>query len=174
METKYTATELFDAFNRAFVATVNDRTYTLPGHAMPIASIIRAFEYGFQRIVNDKCGGADKTDEEKDRIASLQVGRLATGEIAERATRGTGVDEFTEYARRTMLGLLAKPKRKELAAMPDKGIAWLDERIARNMDKPVAGFETFRAMVESAIADAAREREEKAKLVAAASALDLD
>lgn len=97
---------LAQAFNREFQAVVNGRPYTVHGSKLPIASIIKAWEYGFQRIVNDKCGGLDKTDADKDRIASATIARLLDGTIAMRRVGTASADPMDKWRDKAALALI--------------------------------------------------------------------
>jgi hypothetical protein len=78
-----------------------------------------------------------KTDDEwiaaKRAKAELKLGALMVGEVRTTSRESKPkVDDFTNVARKTVLGKLPKEKRAELAAMPDKGVAILDAMFAKN------------------------------------------
>jgi hypothetical protein len=92
--------------NREFVAIVNDRPYMLKGEEIPIVSLVKIIEYGFQRIVNDKCGGADRSADEKDRIATSVIYRILDGLIAARRVGAASVDPMDKWRDRAALALI--------------------------------------------------------------------
>lgn len=97
--------------------------------------------------------------------ASLKLGALMNGELrAQSGERKARVDDFTTFARRLVLSLLPKERRKALAETEDKGAAALDAMFAKNEEK-------LRPQVEAMIEKARKEAEEKAKL---AEGLDFD
>lgn len=102
----YTSQELFDALNRDFTSVVNDRPYVAHGHATPLAAIVKIYEYGFQRIVNDKCGGNDKDATLKDKIATATIARILDGSIAHRRIGATSTDPMDVWRDRAALALI--------------------------------------------------------------------
>ncbi len=97
--------------------------------------------------------------------AELKLGAILSGDI--RVSRGESkpkVDDFTGMARKIVLSTLKPERKKELAAMEDKGVAMLDAIIAKNLDM-------LKPKVEAAIAEEARKAAEKDEL---AKGLDLD
>lgn len=163
--TKYNAKELMAALDREFHSIVNDRPYTVHGHQLPLASIINIFEYGWQRKVNDRCGGNDKTPETKHEIATAMVRRALDGELATRANAAPGVEPFTAFMRGKLSSYLDKATRKAIAELEgDARVARLDAIFAKNESKlrPIIekDFEAYKA--------------EKAAKAALAASLKLD
>ena len=103
--------------------------------------------------------------EAKRKRAGDKLAAMIAGEVRISRTGGAPkADSFTTWARRIVLGMLGKDKRKALADEADKGVAYLDAVFAKNEAK-------LRPQVEQAIADA----EAKAKAAAElAEGLDLD
>ena len=97
---------LISAFAREFQAVVNDRPYTVRGDKLPISSVIKVFEYGFQRIVNDKCGGLDKDAKRKDEIATATINRLLDGTIAMRRVGSVSADPMDKWRDKAALALI--------------------------------------------------------------------
>lgn len=97
--------------------------------------------------------------------ASLKLGALMIGDVRQsRGERAPKVDDFTNFARKYILSILSKEKRKELAEMEDKGAATLDEMFAKNEEK-------LRPLVQAKLDAAIAEAKAKAEL---AEGLDLD
>ncbi len=118
-----------------YFATVADKRFILDWDKLPANSQDRIIRYGVQRIINDRCGGADRTTEEKHDIAQKMVDALLSGELP---TRGNGgVDPVLVETRRLALkAWLAKDdKRKapddktERAALADKIIAAVPDEV---------------------------------------------
>lgn len=126
---------------------------------------------GFRNALMDSHASAVRKDFETD-AAYLEASRamvakkleaLYEGSVRTRSTVA-GPTAFEKVMVRVALGLLSKEKRKELAAMEDKGAAFIDAVIEKNREK-------IEALANKAIAEAeakAKENEELAK------GLDLD
>ena len=65
---KQTITIEFDA--ETIECTVADKVMQMQLSAIGPKSLRRIFRYGFQRSVNDRCGGSDKTAEDKHKLAN--------------------------------------------------------------------------------------------------------
>lgn len=126
---------------------------------------------GFRNAIMDSHAGAVRKDFETDvayQAASLEMATkklqsLYDGSVRTRSTVA-GPSAFEKVMVRVAFGLLSKEKRKKLAAMEDKGSAFIDAVIEKNRNK-------IEALATKAIEDAeakARENEELAK------GLDLD
>ena len=97
--------------------------------------------------------------------AELKLGAILSGNIrAQSGDRKPKVDDFTNAARKVVLSLLPAEKRKELAAMDDKGVATLDAIFAKNEAK-------LKPQVEAKMEADRKAAEAKAKL---SEGLDLD
>jgi hypothetical protein len=99
---------------------------------------------GLKNILQDSHASIVRDDFESDEAwiaakrdrASLKLGALMTGEVRQqRANRVPKADDFTNFARREVLSMLSKEKRKELAELADKGAAYLDAVFAKNEEK---------------------------------------
>lgn len=142
------------------------KTFQAKALDMDVKSIEKAMRYGFQRWLNDRVGGNDTTYEDKVKDTELFMATVLDGTWTQRARANAApkADDFTTFARKHVLGLLSKEKRKELAATADKGAAYLDAVFAKNEAK-------LRPIVEKELAEAIRAANEKAEL---AKGLDLD
>lgn len=110
-----------------------------------------------------------KTDEEwiaaKRAKAELKLGALMNGEVrTSRGERAPRVDDFTNFARKFVLRLLSKEKRKALAELPDKGAEKLDAAFAANEAK-------WRPMVQKELDDAIAKSKAMAEM---ASEVEID
>lgn len=88
-------------------AVVADRPYTVSPKSMTNEALLHVFEYGFQRIVNDKTGGKDKDAAAKDKAATDMVLRLTAGEYKRRKVGSSAVDPVIKHARAILRTLLA-------------------------------------------------------------------
>lgn len=79
-------------------SNVNGVFYPFDVSKMSNEALAHVFEYGAQRIVNDKCGGKDKTDADKAKLATETVARLAATPYVRRASAGEG-DPLAFYIR---------------------------------------------------------------------------
>jgi len=100
-----------------FVAIVNERHYVARGAEIPIVSLIKILEYGFQRIVNDKCGGSDRTAKQKDEIASAVIQRILDGSIAARRVGAASADPMDKWRDRAALALIQTHAPKLIAGL---------------------------------------------------------
>lgn len=95
-----------------YFATVADKRFILDWDKLPDTSKERIIRYGVQRIVNDRCGGADRTVEEKHELAAKMVEALVTGTVPARGNGG--VDPILVETRRLALkAWLAKDSKRE-------------------------------------------------------------
>lgn len=150
------AESLFAAMDREFTSVVNDRPYTVHGHKIPLSSVLRIFEYGVQRVINDRCGGSDKTAEQKHELAQSMVRRIIDGELGVRSNAAAGVDPFVSFMRREMLSYFNKTQKKALAEMDsDARIAAIDAAFAKNETKLRPAIESAWEMAKARKSDAA-------------------
>lgn len=80
---------------------------------MPNASLVKIFAYGFQRSVNDRCGGME-TDA-KHEMAGQVIERIMDGSIAATATR-SGEPAINRYIRKIFRKIVLA---KKIAAFAD-------------------------------------------------------
>lgn len=97
-------------------ATVDGKPYTADPKAMTNDALLHVFEYGFQRIVNDKCGGKDKGADEKASIASGTIERLTAETYVRRATRESSGDPLASFVRGFLRAKLQAVKGEAYAA----------------------------------------------------------
>lgn len=150
-------------------STVNEVLYKFDPWAMPAAALLHVLEYGAQRIVNDKCGGNDKTPEKKAEIARASITRLTTAPYVRRAVRGASVEPIVRFIRDVLRGIMSDSRFADRA----KEYKALKEAEARE-EYLDAWFESldpaFKSRVESAAARALAKSEadkaERAALVA--------
>ena len=79
-------------------STVNEVFYPMDVAKMTNEALAHVFEYGAQRIVNDKCGGKDKMPADKAKLATETVTRLETAPYVRRASAAEG-DPLAYYVR---------------------------------------------------------------------------
>lgn len=103
--------------NREFTAVVNERPYTIHGSKIPTASLVKIIEYGFQRIVNDKCGGSDRTAAQKDEIAVSVINRILDGSIATRRVGAASVDPMDKWRDKAALAVIQTQAPKLIAGL---------------------------------------------------------
>ena len=96
--------------------------------------------------------------------AERTLAGLLSGEVMRKNARAPRVDDFTNFARRHVLSLLPKEKRKELAETADKGMAYVDAIFAKNEAK-------LRPVVQKLLDEAIAAAKAKQEL---AAGLDLD
>lgn len=130
-------------------ASVNDVVYQVDLTKVPNASLVRIFRYGLQRIVNDRCGGADKTDEKKAEIATGMIEAILSGEIAQRRA-STGEPAINAYIRRIVRTVLGEKSKAAYAAIPS------DDQTARG-EYLMAAYDKAPADVAAKILAAAEE-----------------
>ena len=139
-------------------ATVNKKTYQVALNEIPNASLVKIFSYGLQRIVNDKCGGSDKDDEEKDRLATERIASILDGTVAIRTSRSES-DPLARYIRgiiREHLTGKAKEKYADLADTASR-YALLDEIFTKQSEDAQNAIRAL-ATQRKEIADEARKR----------------
>lgn len=131
---------------------------------LPMASINAILTYGIQRIVNDKCGGADKTADEKAEIARKTIERLNDGSIAMRMPRSEGEPEINRFIRAEVRRCLSTESKREYKALAaDDRDDYLDAKFAAVTDE---AFKTaIMANAEKALADDMDKRNRTAQLV---------
>lgn len=105
---------------------------------LPPASVVRVLAYGFQRYVNDKCGGSDVPKEKKFATAKATIDDLLNGIVGKRRPT-SGADAETLAARRVMKvmvkGMLSPEDYKTFVGMePVAQLAKLDGWIEANWD----------------------------------------
>lgn len=166
----HTKDELTALFNGLLLETTlgkrsgeDKKTFQLPAEKLHISAVEKVMRYGFQRLVNDRVGGDDMTLEDKIKDSEIFLGKLCDGTWRTEARRQSA-DLFTTVMRKHVIGLLPKEKRKQLAELADKGVAYLDAVFAKNEAK-------LRPEVEAIIQRMKEEAEAKARMV---DDLDLD
>lgn len=148
-------------------AVVNDKPYHPTLAKMTNAALLHVFEYGLQRIVNDKTGGKDKTADDKHAAAVAMVERLEAEEYKRRAV-GIGVDPIMRHVRSILRDLLKRPefaaKQKEYKAFGEAADrdAYIDDWFD-NM--PDALATRIREAAAGLLAEAEARRKREAKLV---------
>lgn len=125
-------------------AVVADKPYTVDPAKMSDAALLHVFEYGFQRIVNDKTGGKNKDAAAKDKAASDMIARLVAAEYKRRKIGKGALDPIVKYVRDVMRELLElkpytakKAEYKDLTTTADRE-AYLDEWFATMPDELAA------------------------------------
>lgn len=83
---------------------------------MPADALMRIFEYGAQRIFNDRVGGADSTIDQKVEAARKMVDAFRRGEIRRLAGSG-GMSQDDKDLIAAVRALLDKDSRERLAAL---------------------------------------------------------
>lgn len=131
------------------------RTFQMAANKLPLVSIKKAMEYGFQRWLNDRVGGKDRTTKEKVEDTSIFLAKVQDGSwVRETSSRGPAVDLFTKLARDYVRKLvLAKSPDKLKGLKGDELSAYLDGVFVKNEAK-------FRPAVEKLVADEMAKRAE--------------
>lgn len=123
---KYTESELYalvtNLVHGVVIGKRGDESKGFEVHAkdMTIGAIEYVLRYGIQRGVNDRCGGSDRTLEEKAEIAQDIITSWYTGTMRQRANAANPVDAFTAFCHRAAWATLAKAEKKRLADSPEK------------------------------------------------------
>lgn len=107
------------------------------------ASKDRILYIGLRNILMDSHASVKRDDfetevewrNESKAMAERALAGLLTGEVLRRNARAPKADDFTNFARKHVIGLLPKERRKGLAEMADKGVATLDAIFAKNEAK---------------------------------------
>lgn len=90
-------------------AVVNEVPYHADPAKLSNEAWLHVVEYGFQRLVNDKTGGSNKTDDDKAKIASDTIARLTAETYVRRKPR-SAADPVTPYVRAILRSIMqAKP-----------------------------------------------------------------
>lgn len=98
--------------------SVNEITYQLDtSKPIPNESLVKVFRYGLQRIVNDACGGKDKTDAWKAEKAAERIAAIYSGDIASRATSAESEPPLMFFIREVVRQKLGEVSRKEYKAI---------------------------------------------------------
>lgn len=140
-------------------SVVKGKTYQAKLAEIPAASLAKIFAYGFQRIVNDKCGGADLTDEKRDELARAQIARILDGSIVHHArTAAEREPAINYYIREVLRKRMGDETRKAYKACEaDDRAAFL---MARYEALPEASRTAItalaQAMLDEALASASR------------------
>lgn len=132
----------------------------------------RIMYISIRNIVMDSHAGVKRDDFESEidwrneskAVAERTLAGLLSGEVMRRNARAPKADDFTNFARKHVLSLLSKEKRKELAESADKGAAYLDAVFAKNEAK-------LRPIVQKTLDEAIAAAKAKAEI---AAELDLD
>lgn len=140
-------------------ATVADKRFIAEWDKLPDVSKERIIRYGFQRIVNDRCGGKDKDEAEKHKLAATVVQHLVDGTTPTRGN-GDGADPVTKRMRKNLKAIIKakKPERfKELNAACETAKDW-----AKELDAIIAAQkpESVEAMRKKAEEQLERERKD--------------
>lgn len=114
-----------------FESTVNEITYQFDPAKMTNAALLYLIEYGAQRVVNDRCGGKDKTAEDKAKIALATIARLESPDFTERAPRGSS-DPIIPYVRNILRESLRSSKTDTGKALWTEYKAAKDDAAKRN------------------------------------------
>lgn len=151
-------------------AVVADRPYTVSPKSMTNEALLHVFEYGFQRIVNDKTGGKSKDAVAKDKAASDMIARLVAAEYKRRKIGASAVDPVVKHIRgilRVLLGNAAfaakSAEYKAFSEAADKE-AYLDDWFAT---MPEALAEKVTTAANQALAREKALRESQAASIAA-------
>jgi len=159
----------FDAGKNVAFELSAEQVTQLIGHANVHQHV---FMIGLKNILQDCHASITREDYESDEAwiaakrekAMLKLGAMMNGELrGQSGERKAKVDSFTTFARRHILSLLTKERRKELAEHDDKGASVLDALFAKNEA-------ALRPIVQAQMEAAQKYEEEKAKL---AASLDL-
>lgn len=149
-------------------AVVNDVGYQAPLDRMTNDALLHVFEYGMQRIVNDKTGGKDKTDADKAEAANAMIARLTAEQYVRRKIGLGAVDPIVRFTRDILRGLLKKPQLAKRAAeykafseAADRE-AYLDDWFATS---PKEFADAVTAAAQDALAEAQAAAKRKAKLI---------
>lgn len=81
---------------------------------MPAEALMRVFEYGAQRIFNDRVGGSDTTVAQKREAVEAMIEAFKRGEVRRVATGGMSQDDKDLIA--AVRGMLPADKRKAFSA----------------------------------------------------------
>ncbi len=149
-----------DGYN--FTAVVNGVPYTLPVGDITPQSLLYVIEYGFQRAINDRTGGSDKTADDKAKIASAMIGNFANKDWTP-GSRGVGVDPIVQYVR-AIIRDIVKGKKESAATYkalaPDARDEYLDGIFAKQSPEKQAALrataEKRKAVDDKRRADAAK------------------
>lgn len=123
---KYSESELYalvtNLVHGVVIGKRGDESKGFEVHAkdMTLPAIEYVLRYGIQRGVNDRCGGSDRTLEEKAEIAQDTIISWYTGTMRQRANAANPVDAFTVFCHRAAWATLAKAEKKRLADSPEK------------------------------------------------------
>jgi hypothetical protein len=125
-------------------------------------SVLRVFEYGAQRFVNDRVGGSDSDTATKVAEAQAIMDKIKSGDWAR--SRGESVAPEVEI-RRTMIATLVKAQVGKDAWNAE----WKDrEDFEERIDEVYANQpDDKRAAIDTAVAEELARRAEKAKSLAA-------
>jgi hypothetical protein len=136
-------------------------------------AIAHVIAIGLKNILQDSHASIKyddfKTEEEcqaakRERAGKKLLALLAGDVRTARAGSSNRVDSFTTFARRLVLSMLSKEKKKVLAESADKGVAYLDAVYEKNAEK-------LKPQVDAMITEAAEKARKAAEL---ADGLDLD
>lgn len=91
----------------ALTATVDGKHYTADSAKMENAALLYVLEYGFQRSVNDRTGGKDKTSEDKIKIATDVITWLQSSPfVARRRVAGESEPPINKHLRSLVRALI--------------------------------------------------------------------
>lgn len=124
-------------------------------------SILRVWEYGTQRFVNDRIGGSDTDTGDKILAARAMMEKIISGDWAR--ARGAGVDVETEIRRVFMANAVRKMVGKAAWDTEWKDAADLEERLDATFEKQDDDYQSA-MMVD--VANEIVRRKEKAESLA--------
>ena len=144
----------------ALSATVNEVVYTLSIDSLPTATIDKILTYGFQRLVNDKCGGADKSADEKAALAEAMIAKCVSGDWTRTRIESDPVaKEMGREARRVIEGALKAAKREvteeQMTAMVTAYVTKNEATLRANAEKTIEARKEKAAREAAAMAGAA-------------------
>lgn len=97
------------------------KTFAVDAGTLPLVSIRKALEYGFQRWLNDRVGGSDTTAGTKVESTSLFLATVLDGTWVDGARKAkASVDLETQARRNVVLANMEKADKKRLADLDDK------------------------------------------------------
>jgi hypothetical protein len=90
-------------------AKVGGKTYPVTLDKIPASSLRKIFEYGLQRVINDKTGG--KTDEQKATISNATIDRIYNGTLSVRVKK-EAADPLLPFIRQLVKDMFTPEQEK--------------------------------------------------------------